>query len=222
MILTPLLSLLAPHDCLGCDAEGSLLCEACRSGLRTAIRRCYRCHNSGTRWATCLECTPVSPLYAVHAAVRYESLAKDLIWKLKFGRAKAAASEIAQLMALSLSRQDLRRVIVTHAPTATTRVRQRGYDQAALIARAFAARTGAVYVPLLARQNRSKQIGASRSERARQLRGAFRPVRTRYIKGATILVIDDVVTTGATLEAAAAALMDAGAKRVVAAVFAQA
>jgi ComF family protein len=222
MLLTPLLSLLAPHECLGCNAEGMLICNDCKPQMIAAEPRCYSCHQYSPLFNTCASCRDRSPLLAVHAAVRYEGIAKDLIWKLKFGRARAAADEIAAILAERTSFSSPSQIIVTHVPTATTRVRQRGYDQAALIAKAFAARTGVAYRPLLLREGKHKQVGATRSVRAQQLRESFHPVHTKHIRDSHIILIDDVVTTGATLEAAAQTLQVAGAGRIEAIVFAQA
>lgn len=222
MLITSLLSVLAPHECLGCGAEGSLLCAACRSGLRPAVPRCYRCQRFDADFKTCRSCRRESPLYAVVALTRYEALAKNLVWKLKFGRARAAADEMADMLSRLNVTFGKDMIVVAHAPTAASRIRQRGYDQAALIARSLARRRKLRYAPLLARQNSTKQIGASRRARLRQLEQAFRPIRTRKIEGATVLLVDDVVTTGATLTAAASALKAAGAKRVIGVVFAQA
>lgn len=222
LLLTPLLSLLAPHECLGCLAEGKLLCHACRSGLEAAKSRCYHCQDDTLGFSTCAECRQRTSLARVRAAVAYEATAKDLVWKLKFGRAQAAAREMADMMAPLLSPFAASDMIITHAPTATSRIRQRGYDQAALIARALAWQTGLPYAPLLVRTGQHKQVGADRSRRTGQLEGAFRPIRARTIRGAHIIMVDDVVTTGSTLQAAAGALHRAGASRVEAIVFAQA
>jgi ComF family protein len=222
MILSSLLSLIAPHDCIGCGAEGRLLCRRCEAHLEPAIERCYRCHAATFDGYTCLSCLPETAVTAVYAATRYVGAGKDIVWKLKFGRASSAASEIGKLIAFRLSRKSTGRMIVTYIPTATSRARQRGYDQAELIARAVARKLGLPCYPLLTRQNDRKQVGSSRETRTTQLDGAFRAVRRRFTYGATILLIDDVVTTGATLEAAATVLMAAGAAKVEAAVFAQA
>lgn len=222
MLFSSLLSVIAPHDCLGCAAEGYLLCPACRPLLRPAVHRCFMCLRSDEGSRTCSACRRRTSLSAVHAAVRYEGLAKELVWKLKFGRARAAAHEIGDILASAVGGYDADRVIVTHIPTASNRVRQRGYDQAARIARAYAGKLELRHAPLLGRVGHQKQVGASRAVRKSQLEEAFRPLRPHRIKGAHIILIDDVVTTGATLQTAAKVLHDAGAKRVEAVIFAQA
>jgi ComF family protein len=225
-IFDSLLSLVAPYDCLGCGAEGSLLCAACRAGLTAAVARCYKCHAASPGFATCPICRPVSPLRVVWPAVKYRESAKDLIWKLKFGRGQAAAAEAAGIICQQLGprrrKLSAASIIITHAPTATSRVRQRGYDQAQLIALSLSRELELPYHRLLARRGHQEQIGASKAQRALQLSGAFYAVHPSRIRGAHVIVVDDVITTGATLEAAATALLAAGARRVDAVVLAQA
>lgn len=153
-------------------------------------------------------------------ATEYEDSAKKLIHKLKFGRAKAAADILAAAMDSELP--DLPgSVIVTNVPTANKRVRIRGYDQAKLIAKSLAKRRGRRYVEVLERLGSSRQVGSSREKRLSQLKDAFKPVKSKQIKNTHILLIDDVLTTGATLGAAGKTLKAAGAKIVDAAVFTQ-
>lgn len=111
--------------------------------------------------------------------------------------------------------------IIVPVPTATSRVRQRGYDQATVLARRLARKQRLPYARLLARLGQAHQVGAGRAERVSHLKDAFRAIRVAHIQGAHILLIDDVCTTGATLESAARTLRAAGAKRVDALVFAQ-
>jgi ComF family protein len=112
--------------------------------------------------------------------------------------------------------------VIVPAPTATSRARHRGYDQAALIARSLATKTEVQYLPVLRRSGQHHQVGSNRAERLRQLQNAYRVIRPANIVGKHVLLIDDVLTTGATLEAAAKVLKAAGAKRVSGVVFARA
>jgi ComF family protein len=154
----------------------------------------------------------------VHAVTAYEALAKDLIWQLKFHGAQAAARIMAECMAPLLLSDDT--AVLVPVPTATSRARGRGYDQAKLLARELARQTGLSYADCLRRSGQTHQVGASRDRRLEQLQAAFRVKDLRPAD--TIILVDDVLTTGATLEAAAITLKQAGACTVEAAVFAQA
>jgi ComF family protein len=111
-------------------------------------------------------------------------------------------------------------VFITYVPTANARVRERGYDQAALIARELSRQVGSPCVPLLARVGGQRQLGQGRAARKKQMEGAFRVLKPALLQNKHVLLVDDVLTTGATCEAAARVLRQAGAKRVSAAVFA--
>lgn len=147
-----------------------------------------------------------------------DPIAKELVRTLKFERAKGAAVAMADAMAAALEVSG--EVYITHVPTANSRVRERGYDQAALIARELARRTGRPYIPLLARLSGQRQLGQQREVRIKQMEGAFRVLNPALVNRKHVLIVDDVLTTGATCEAAARALRQAGAKYVSAAVFA--
>jgi len=219
-IIDSVISFIAPHACLVCENEGALLCAGCKSTLTVVPSRCYRCRRLTTEGRTCPACRKRSALYAVRVAVVYEGVAKDLVWKLKYAGTQAAAREMAHLMEC---RSPLLPTLATvvPVPTATSRARRRGYDQATLIARAFARRARIPFVVSLARHGQAHQVGANRRQRLTQLESAFRVLNPSNIVGAHIILVDDVVTTGATLEAAAKVLRLAGARRVDAVVFAQ-
>lgn len=196
-------------------------CGQCRKDAPPAPRRCYKCHRFDGSGRTCATCRrKKSRLYSVQAATGYEGYAKRLVWKLKFDGARAAAEVAADLMCVRCSIPA--GAIIVPVPTATGRVRQRGYDQARLLARLLAIRTQTPEAPVLIRLGQRQQHGASRAQRLAQLQGAFRAVRPGQIRRAHIVLVDDVITTGATLEEAARVLRAAGAKRVSAVVFAQA
>ncbi len=215
-----IISIVAPHACLVCRQEGWLLCPWCRDACRGLPDRCYRCRAVTRDSAVCKKCKRTSALSHVWVATEYEGVAKELIYTLKFGRASAAARDAAAVMIQALPYLD-EATIVTHMPTATTRVRQRGYDHAKLLARAVAREVRLDTLPLLARLGQSRQVGARKAQRETQLMNAFRPLNSNRIRGKKILLIDDVVTTGASLEAAAKVLRRAGATSVDACVFAQ-
>jgi ComF family protein len=210
---------LAPHHCLTCGAEGTLLCDPCSTSVKDTAMCCFKCGKPSAE-RLCALCQPDSPLAALRCASAYEGTAQQLVHCLKFGRAKAAAIPMARLLAARLPRD--RQYFITHVPTATRRRRQRGYDQAALIARSLSRYTDLPYRPLLARSGQQRQLGKGRHARQLQLQEAFRYCGRLPHARYTVLLIDDVITTGASLEAAAQALHLAGIKHVEAAAFAAA
>jgi ComF family protein len=217
-LVEAVLDIIAPFECLHCKIEGSLLCERCADMLTKVPPRCYRCGRWEDGYHTCRRCRARSPLERVCPATSYDdATAKELVHALKFGRAKGAAKSIASILATAANIPD--DAYITYVPTANMRVRERGYDQAALIARELARITGRPYLPLLARMDDRRQTGKTRDTRLQQMDGAFRILLPEVIKNKHILLVDDVLTTGATCEAAARALRKAGARHVSAAVF---
>ena len=216
--LDSLIGLIAPHYCLGCQAEGQLLCANCQGKLRPAPSVCFACLTPTLGFKTCRDCLPMTSITTVWRVTPYRGLAKDLIWRLKFTGAQRAANDMASCFkTLYYPKAD---TIIVPLPTATSRVRRRGYDQSKLLARAYAKAVHNPYLPCLARLGQAHQRGAKRHERLVQLTLAYRI--TKSVSGANVLLVDDVATTGASLQAAAQALHEAGARKVDAIVFAQA
>lgn len=219
-IIDSLLSQLAPFDCLVCGCEGRLLCDNCLPDSLTPLDGvCYRCSQMAELSNLCDMCRPATSLRAVWLATAYNSTASQLLRRLKFERAQAAVEIIAQTLDQSLSYLPPQ-TIISHIPTANRRVRQRGYDQSELVARQLARCRGLPYRRLLIRRGQSRQVGASRQARQRQLRQAFVPLIGLDLRQASVVLIDDVLTTGATIEAAATALVSTGCPAISAALFA--
>ena len=151
----------------------------------------------------------------VAAAGRYEGDLCETVRDLKFGGRTHVAAVLAEMIvdesAPLLDRMHATGTpVVTWAPTTDARRRTRGFDQAELIARHVAAFTGLGHRRLLRRVSRGHQTGSSRQERLEGPSFVARPMRPR-----SLIVVDDVMTTGATLRAAAQALVAAGARDVV-------
>jgi ComF family protein len=208
-----IIGLIAPHTCLGCGKEGSLLCAECRELPPIQQMRCSQCGRR--KCSACL--APAEHLYVVTI---YDGLAKELIHQLKFGRARAAADAIAVLMHERLP-DFAPGTVITFVPTAPKRVRVRGYDQAARIAKRLAALRGLQSAPLLTRVNNDRQVGRDRGVRREQARNAF-AANDAAPTPRRVLLIDDVITTGATAQSAAQTLHTAGATHVTVAAFAAA
>ena len=220
-LLDKALSVIAPHNCLSCGQEGQIICSRCTVRKIPKIpSRCYRCQAATIEFAVCVRCRPSVSLDRVWVRASYQGLAESLIREFKFGRAMAANSLIASEMKAVLPIIPKEMVIIP-VPTANTRRRQRGYDHAQLLAIQIAKTTSLLMIKPIIRLTSSRQVGASRQERFGQLRKAFLITKTWQIAGRNILLVDDVVTTGATIEKVSSLLIQTGAKSVNAVIFAQ-
>lgn len=221
-ILESLVSVVAPHDCIGCGLQGTLLCDQCKPLLHSvAPERCGLCSRQSAKNKTCSICLRTSHCSRISIHGPYIGVAKELVKRLKYHNARAAAKVIATHMKL-FPDQLLENTIIVPIPTATSRVRQRGYDQSVLIARHLGKRYGLQVSELLVRHGQSRQVGSKRDQRVVQLVEAYTVRKPIQVVGSHIILVDDVMTTGATIEAAARALKKAGARTVDACVFARA
>jgi ComF family protein len=196
-------------------AEG-VLCAACDADLpRLPPLLCPRCALASPAGATCGRCLAHPPSYdATVAALAYEFPADVLVQALKFRSELALAPLLGGLLAARLPR-GVRVDFIVPVPLAPGRLRERGFNQALEIARSVAASTGCRLAPQLAGRagDAPPQVDLPLAERARNVRGAFRC--DQRLEGAEVAVLDDVMTTGATLEELAATLKRSGAARVV-------
>jgi ComF family protein len=214
-----ILSLLAPDNCINCQTEGAVLCQECAEQIDCLPAICYGCGKLSRNFRPCPKCINRWRPQHVWFYTAYKDIASELVKGLKFEQKRSVARIIAQLIDDSLP-YFATAPLVTFVPTASSRRRERGFDHAQLIAKELAKLRGWHMVTLLKRQSKIRQIGANRQARRTQLKKAFRPVNTNLIKNNHILLVDDVVTTGATIEACTKTLLKTGAKAVDAAVFA--
>lgn len=218
-ILETLTAMFAPDDCLQCGREGSLLCADCFAYVPSLPNRCLVCSARAPEAAICKTCLPEQPYSSLGVAAHYSGIARLLVACLKFRGNQSAA----RIMGLVMSRKVgalADQVLITHMPATTAHVRQRGFDQAALIAKRLALLSGRSYASVIRRSGSWHQLGADRQTRLIQLSAALRV--TQNVAGRHVLLVDDVVTTGSSLKAATEVLLAAGAERVDCLVFAQA
>lgn len=212
--------ILAPHDCLSCGKEGTYLCNWCvDDAIIGEDERCYRCNKLSRDFATCLACRRKTFIKNLWIRTEYTGIPKELVHKMKFSYSNEAADIIADQLLNTLPSLAPDTLII-HIPTATKHIRQRGFDHALRIAKVISEKTGFERATSLSRTNQVRQVGATRLRRQEQLKGAFRVKDDGLVRNRNILLVDDVVTTGATLEEAATVLHQAGAKSIKAIVFA--
>lgn len=142
----------------------------------------------------------------------YDGLVKQLIQKLKFRSAIELAEIGANLMFPALPESEFD--FVVPVPSVASRLRERGYNPAAALARRLAQELSLPYLQALGRLGRSHQVGHGRQERLLAVQGQMYAKQSRLLREARILLVDDVVTTGATMNEAARALREVGAVSV--------
>lgn len=220
-LIAHIMSLLAPDSCLDCGVEGFWLCPECSTNL-TYPDRCYVCKNPAPGSLTCPKCVRSTPITALFVVSSLDGLAKKLVWALKYRPSRSVATNAATLMAWSLPHLDVINTVVVYVPTTPGRVRERAFDQAEALASEIARKKGLSQANCLKRVTNFHQVGSTRKDRFAHMKNAFICVNPNKIVGKTVLLVDDVITTGATLESAARVLKKAGASRVIATVFARA
>lgn len=208
-----LLGLVLPSRCAVCAVPGAALCERCDARLvRIAPPVCERCGGPGA-WPVrrCVECAGRRLAFVrARCALVYDARARVLVsaWK-EHGR-RDLAPVLAEIVAEVIGRPDVE--TVTFVPGDRERGRARGHVPAQRLAEALAARWELPVERLLGRTGSGlRQAGLPRSERRANVRGAFAP---RGNPPATVALVDDVYTTGATASACATELRRSGARRV--------
>jgi len=213
-----LLDLLFPPRCLGCGGGGSFLCPACCDTLpRLVPPLCPRCGLPLAAGGSCPSCTrtPLS-IEGIRSPFLMEGLAREAVHQLKYRNLRALACPLGRLLTDYLESSPRPADALVPVPLHRRRLRERGYNQAALLAREVGRNTGLSVVEgsLVRRRDTPAQArAASAAERRRNVEEAFY-CRDGKLRGKRVLLIDDVCTTGATLDACAHALREAGALSV--------
>lgn len=210
------ISILFPLYCVGCGKEGSWCCEECATLLANqAVLRCPVCFKTTVAGRTCEECKKYSSLDGLVAAASYADPAiRGLIKALKFARARETLPFLARASVHSrgIIAATLRDALIVAVPLHPARSRMRGYNQAELIAKNLFPDLIYESEALTRVRNTIPQSDLNSEKRLSNPKGAFRAMRS--FSGRTILLVDDVYTTGATMEACAKALKEAGAQSV--------
>ena len=213
------LDLLYPPKCAGCSREGQFICESCLNAQpRLLAPYCLACAQPLPRGSICADCrgTPLA-IDAIRAPFLMEGAIRHAIHQLKYGNLRAIAPLLGRIMAEFMSSEGVSGDALVPVPLHSKRERQRGYNQANLLAR----ETGkllhiSVASGLLSRVSNAPPQARSQSaaDRKANVKDSFYCPNPSGTDGKVLVLVDDVCTTGATLDACAIALKSAGAVRV--------
>lgn len=223
-----LLDAIYPPRCVVCRRAGSVVCADCLKSMHSpAAPTCSHCgatipDDDRPAPRLCAECAAgrrLAHFDGVRVAAEYAGAARTALLALKFGGQRRVAERLATLLTVPFWCDIKIADIVIPMPLHASRQRERGYNQAEALARAFASQQGLrLRSDLLERTRATEaQTRLSREERRRNVAGAFAltsPAAATAISGKHILLVDDVTTTGSTLDAAAEPLRAAGAASI--------
>lgn len=213
---TRLLDLLFPPRCVGCQRMGDWLCAACLEEVgRVRGPVCPHCGRPFRRSGLCPDCAGGTfALQQLRAPFFFEGAVQRAVHALKYRGRRVLAGPLGGLLAEALRDLDWPPAAIVAVPLHRQRERARGYNQSALLAQVAAAQVGwPLEAGLVRERDTPPQVGLDRAARQENVRGAF-----RWTAPASppqhVLLLDDVYTTGATMEACAQALREAGAVEV--------
>ena len=214
-----------PPTCGGCGTPGARWCLVCAAQVETIYPPvCNRCGRIVDSHRTCNACQTISPQFtSIQSWAFYDGPVRSAIQSLKYKRDIALGELLSRNLITLLSRINWQIELITPVPLSIARQAERGYNQASLLSIPVALGLRIPYNPAALRKVRDtrSQVGLSHHQRRENIEGAFW-ADPKPVKGKRVLVIDDVVTSGATLNECAGVLFAAGAAEVYGLTVAQA
>lgn len=214
-----LLDLLAPHSCRGCGRTGMPLCNRCKKNIiSTHQHLCPNCKNK-INSATCPKCKNLPPTYVIGER---SSLIGQLAQDFKFYSIRALARPLAEILN-EIIPPTKEPVVIVPLPTVGHHIRKRGLDHTLLIAKNLARLRGKNFScqKILARNKDTVQVGADKNTRIKQAKNAYTLNKNISLDpNTTYLLLDDIWTTGASINSALKKLRSAGAQNFIIAVLA--
>ncbi|MBL7126037.1 MAG: ComF family protein [Dehalococcoidales bacterium] len=208
------LDFIFPPYCVGCGREGAFICPACRQSLPRIIPpicpRCGRPHSSGVLCPDCIRWQ--ASIDGIRSPFRFEGVMREAIHKLKYQNLRALAASLAGMLQEYLIASPLDIDVLVPVPLHRKRLRERGYNQASLLAKELGKLINTPVVDdVLIRQRHTPPQArtATIEERTHNIADAF-ACRGNGLRGRRVLLLDDVATSGTTLDACATVLKASG------------
>lgn len=213
------LEIFFPQKCIVCGREGAWFCQNCEKAiLFIKSPTCPSCKALTPKGQFCQRCRPHTSLTGIMVVAYYETPLKEVIHAYKYKSVEALADPLANLFIHHLQRfaPPSNNLVVVPVPLHPSRLRHRGFNQAELLAQRVAQTFGFDYAPTALVRTRStlSQVELSSKARFKNVMDAFCCPHPSIVKGKSVLLIDDVCTTGATLEACASELKKAKARQI--------
>lgn len=213
-----MLDLLFPPVCGGCGKQGSSWCADCQNRVNILEGiLCEICGLPQDKPGVCPTCLAEKPHFrALRAWAVFSDPVQPALHRLKYRRDVSMGDAFAAQMAPFVKTLNWQIDLVIPIPLGRQRLKERGYNQVGMIAKPLALALGMRYAPngLMRRKETRSQVGLTRNERKANVRNAFKA--GTGVNGKSVLIMDDVSTTGSTLSAGAEALYSAGARDVYA------
>jgi len=230
---TWVLDLIFPRECLGCGTENDWICSDCSDKIEFRQEQdCYSCRKPSITGQVCKDCKTQTSLDKVWIAADYdqETVQQSIHW-LKYKYVEELGERLAEILArfvkqhklIELSALDASRTIITAVPLNKKRYLQRSFNQSGLIAQNLAEHLELEYFPQIIRRirNAPPQAQLNREERLVNVKDAFDMPEDYDLSGRTIIIVDDVLTTGSTLDECARVFKRNNADKVIGLVLAR-
>ena len=217
------LDLLFPKYCIGCSKIGAVLCRQCRRELYPTVQDvCPYCYHNSKNGKTHDHCLKENGLDGAISIVRYNSVAKKIVKGIKYRFTYDIYNQLVSIVPEHWWRKELyedylkSNTVIQPIPLHPTRKKTRGFNQSEIIAAVLSKQTNIQQVNILKRiKNTSPQARIpTRKEREQNIKGAFEFKGNKSIRDKTVILIDDIFTSGSTAKEAARVLKKVGAKNV--------